>query len=168
MPTTKYPNGRPCRCGCGLPAARNVTAGGRFKGWYRYAEGHQPPRPFCSPEVREKGRKRRAARLPFGSRRKRNAGRGRWYWEVKVEGRAKWMLEHRHIMELRLGRRLLTSEHVHHRDNDGLNNGAHADGESNLELLTASEHTKRTYRENPPKVTKCKCPCCGQTHFKKL
>jgi hypothetical protein len=167
MGKTRYPNGKPCMCGCGQSAAKNVVKGIN-KGWLKYAKGHQPPPALCDPSIRAKARDTLYARLPIGSRRKTHKSRGRWYWEVKVEGRRYWMLEHRHIMEQRLGRSLLSSEHVHHRDNNGLNNGLHADGKDNLVLLTASEHMKLTHKEQPAKHNFCTCPVCGQKHFRKL
>lgn len=169
MPRTLYPNGKPCKCGCGQPAKKNIQ-NGVFKGWCKYAEGHQPPPPLYDPTVRAKAHKARKAMLdqfiPVGSRRIKNV-RGKDYWEVKVAGGGRWRLEHRVIVEKRIGRKLHTSEHVHHRDNNGLNNGNHADGRSNLELLSAGEHMRRTQRETPPKVHRCVCPTCGQKHIRK-
>lgn len=45
--------------------------------------------------------------------------------------------EHRFVMEQHLGRKLLPSEHVHHRDHDGLNNSL-----SNLVVLDAIAHNR--------------------------
>ena len=45
------------------------------------------------------------------------------------------VLEHRYVMEQHLGRKLLTTEIVHHIDGDGLNNNI-----SNLELMSQSDH----------------------------
>jgi uncharacterized protein (DUF433 family) len=56
---------------------------------------------------------------------------------VKVDGKSKQVLEHRHIMEQHLGRKLLTTEHVHHKDHNGLNNAL-----ENLEVVTAREHQR--------------------------
>ena len=42
---------------------------------------------------------------------------------------------HRYLMEIHLGRKLLTTEHVHHIDGNGLNNSI-----DNLVVLTDSEH----------------------------
>lgn len=105
--------------------------------------------------------------LPIGSRRTKKS-RNTSYWEIKVAGGGRWRLEHRVIMEKRLGRKLLRSEHVHHRDNNGLNNGNHADGKSNLELLTASVHMRRTNAGRKP-TCQCVCPNCGKNikHFAK-
>jgi hypothetical protein len=108
----------------------------------------------------------RYASIPLGTRRIHKV-HNKEYWVIKVAGGGRWPLEHRHIMATRLGRRLRTNEHVHHRDNNGLNNGLHADGKDNLMLMSASKHIKLTHQETPPNTPYCTCPCCGQTHFKK-
>jgi hypothetical protein len=46
--------------------------------------------------------------------------------------------EHRHIMEQILGRQLLTEEHVHHKNGDGLDNRA-----ENLEVIEGAEHMRQ-------------------------
>lgn len=56
---------------------------------------------------------------------------------VKVDGKSKQVLEHRWLMEQHIGRKLLPTEHVHHRDRNGLNNSI-----DNLEILTAREHQR--------------------------
>lgn len=48
-----------------------------------------------------------------------------------------YMMEHVRIMELKIGRRLLRSECVHHKDHDRKNNSP-----ENLQLMTRSEHSK--------------------------
>lgn len=57
------------------------------------------------------------------------------YMRFRVNDRG--VYAHRYIMELLLGRPLLTSEHVHHKDGDKLNNFP-----DNLELLSATAHAK--------------------------
>jgi hypothetical protein len=49
-----------------------------------------------------------------------------------------YVREHRLIVEQSIGRYLLPSEHVHHKDEDKTNNDI-----SNLEVSTNSEHTKK-------------------------
>lgn len=57
--------------------------------------------------------------------------------DATVPGRAGWILEHRLVKETALGRSLLSSEHVHHKDGNRANNAL-----SNLEVLTRSQHGK--------------------------
>jgi len=56
---------------------------------------------------------------------------------VMVDGRSKQVLEHRHVMELHLVRKLLPTEIVHHRDHNGLNNAI-----ENLEIMTFRDHQR--------------------------
>ena len=60
------------------------------------------------------------------------------YRTVFIDG--KQIREHRYVMEKYLGRKLESSEIVHHIDGDGLNNDI-----GNLEVMTRSEHTKHHY-----------------------
>lgn len=59
---------------------------------------------------------------------------------------------HRVLMENKIGRLLERDEHVHHKDEDKTN-----DTIENLELLSASEHTKRHH----PRIAleEVHCPC---------
>lgn len=53
---------------------------------------------------------------------------------------------HRHVMEQHLGRKLDTSEHVHHRNGNKRDNRL-----ENLEVISAADHARlhgRTWREN--------------------
>jgi len=54
-----------------------------------------------------------------------------------------WIAEHRWVVGQSLGRPLLSSEHVHHRNHDRADNRI-----ENLEILTASAHSRITAREN--------------------
>jgi len=66
----------------------------------------------------------------------------------------KKVCEHRWLMEQHLGRALLATEHVHHRDGNPLNNEL-----SNLEVLNAREHMLlHKVRDLEPKP----CANCGQ------
>lgn len=61
---------------------------------------------------------------------------------------------HRHLAALKLGRWLLSSEHVHHIDGDRSNNA-----ESNLAVMTHAEHN----RLHHPAVSPIRCIECGDS-----
>lgn len=63
--------------------------------------------------------------------------------------------EHRFVMEQYLGRPLRGDEEVHHKDENKKNNAL-----ENLELLTASEHTKH---HHPERLETLVCPFCEQS-----
>lgn len=54
---------------------------------------------------------------------------------VTENGKRKQVFEHRLVMEKHLGRKLLPSEVIHHKDGNGLNNAL-----ENLEVMEQSEH----------------------------
>lgn len=64
--------------------------------------------------------------------------------------------EHRHIMELHLGRKLSSTELVHHRDQNKLNNAI-----ENLEITDRSEHVKKHTRGFRSETHK-QCTKCGE------
>ena len=63
------------------------------------------------------------------------------YKTVFING--KQIREHRYVMEKHLGRKLDSSEIVHHINGDGLNNDI-----CNLEIMSRSEHMKHHYRDS--------------------
>ena len=63
------------------------------------------------------------------------------YWTLTVPGRGQ-MKEHRWIMELFLNRRLKSSEIIHHKDHNKLNNDI-----ANLQILTRAEHNRIHLKE---------------------
>lgn len=73
------------------------------------------------------------------------------YKTMKVNGKTK--LVHRHLMERKMGRKLLSSEHVHHRNGDKWDNRL-----SNLELLPCKKHLHLHKQKYP--LTK-DCLVCG-------
>jgi len=63
------------------------------------------------------------------------------YCHVRVSadnGRTRYKPEHRLVMERALNRRLQTSEHVHHKNGNKLDNRV-----ENLEVLSAADHARR-------------------------
>ena len=90
------------------------------------------------------------------------------YWTVMTEDGRKW--EHRLVMEKVLGRPLLPSEHVHHKNHNGQDNRP-----ENLEVLTISQHSKihmgpmiRAHKMPPEKWSRKHDSCvkCGTTEKK--
>ncbi len=65
---------------------------------------------------------------------------------VTIDGVRRQQFEHRLVMERKLGRPLLRSEIVHHKDENGLNNTP-----ENLELTTQSEHVRHHLTTGPRK-----------------
>lgn len=59
---------------------------------------------------------------------------------------------HRHIVSVNIGRWLLSSEHVHHKDGNRLNNKP-----ENLEILARSKHTQKHHPQKP----KHQCLACS-------
>ena len=72
------------------------------------------------------------------------------YWKIKVGG--KWIYEHRYVMEINLGRKLLKHEIVHHLNEDKQDNNL-----TNLEIVTRAEHNKAHFSISDVKLT---CTFC--------
>jgi len=68
-----------------------------------------------------------------------------------------WQSEHRLILEAKLGRRLETNEHAHHKNENKLDNNP-----DNIELQTKSSHAKL---HNPHTGLFRKCLICGTTFY---
>ena len=93
--------------------------------------------------------------LPIGSRYKHQSSAGFIYWRIKVGDPDVWRYEHRVIMERLIGRPLLHSEHVHHKNDNTLDN----ETPGNLVLLPHGEHT-RLHHAGP--VLSLLCKACGE------
>lgn len=114
-----------CKCGCGQKtnlAVRNNAKLGYVKGEpYNYCNGHRPAntKPL------------RFTRIHGG--------------RIEIKTKTGWDREYRVIAEKVLGRKLKSTEDVHHKDEDPLN-----DEPDNLQVCTHSEHRSihaRTRRE---------------------
>lgn len=172
--TTRFPDISygTCACGCGAPTNLAPQTQSRFA-WVAgcplfYVKGHKQragglvllvclecqntfeakysqrdTRKFCSRECKGKND-------PRGER--HHNYKGGLYVDLKGYRRfardGVIIPEHRHIMEMHLGRRLESHEIVHHRDEDPSNNAI-----ENLQLVTRAEHarihdTLREYNES--------------------
>lgn len=77
---------------------------------------------------------------------------------VAVRVGSEYQLEHRVIMESHIGRRLESSEHVHHR-----NGVKHDNRLENLEILSVADHSrKHAPGKQPSRWVQCKCLQCGK------
>lgn len=100
-----------------------------------------PPRMVWTPAHRERFRRMAESGAfdarPVGFRRQQRC-RGKVYWVIKAgPGRKGWVYEHRHVLEQKIGRKLVSGELVHHKSGNTLDNDP-----DNLELMTRSQHTK--------------------------
>ncbi|MCM3130977.1 MULTISPECIES: HNH endonuclease [unclassified Paenibacillus] len=73
-----------------------------------------------------------------------------------------YVFEHIIVAEKILGRKLAPWENVHHKDRNKENN--HPD---NLEVLSASEHTKKHSADKPKTGSYLNCVVCGSTFYRK-
>jgi len=95
--------------------------------------------------------------VKYGIPRRRNKGRP-WrgyldfygYRIIRVNG--KGVREHRHVMEKVLGRKLESSEHVHH-----INGIKDDNRRSNLQVMTPSDHAKTTGTSRSYEKLRARC-----------
>jgi predicted RNA-binding Zn-ribbon protein involved in translation (DUF1610 family) len=87
---------------------------------------------------------------------------GYWAHLVKYsDGTKRTILEHREVMEQHIGRRLLSTEYVHHIDGDKTNNAI-----TNLQITTAKAHATHHTNDYEAEVAAYTCPECGATILK--
>jgi len=150
----------PCACGCGKLApilyCKNGPRKGNVRCYARFIPGHG-----------NKDWGRRMKLRPAGETNQRPIGSVKLHWStpklpyrlIKAgPGRKGWRYEHRVVMEDYLGRPLLRSEHVHHKDHDTLNNVV-----ENLELMTHSEHSHHHNSIDRWSKDFANCKECGTT-----
>lgn len=103
---------------------------------------------FCSHScaAREQNRQDHWSRRPDGAKR----DHGSQYILIKAEG--KWVMEHRLIMETKLGRKLEPHERVHHKDGDRKNNDI-----DNLELWKVRKKDPAGVRAADYHCPGCRC-----------
>lgn len=103
----------------------------------KYAKGEWVP-PMAGKEVTQEtiNKRRKTARLNCLGNRHKETRDNKQYWVVMTMDGKRY--EHRVVMEHKLGRKLESWEHVHHINEDGLDNDP-----NNLELVTNSEHKRK-------------------------
>ena len=84
--------------------------------------------------------------LPNGTRSQAGAG----YVQIKVNGQ--WILEHRHVIQQKLGRPLLAHERVHHKNGDRADNR-----DTNLELWKVKKKDSAGIRAADYHCPGCRC-----------
>lgn len=109
-----------------------------------FAERWETKKRFCSYDCANKGKQLKGP----GARRKRYDGYIAVYYpsHPDVAPGSRFIMEHRLVMEQKIGRRLKTNEHVHHI------NGIRDDNRpENLEILDASTHAYVSHKQGVQK-----------------
>src|SRR5262245_55818320 len=144
-----------CACGCGELVPIYYYKG-RVTQYRKFVSGHG---------YKDWGKRLSALpsgardRYPIGSTRLHHPRPNLIYRLIKTEkGNVRWRYEHRVVMELHLQRKLLTSEHVHHKNHNTLDNRI-----ENLVVMSGSEHAKHhNLLDRWSKAFEC-CQECGTT-----
>ncbi|NDG27495.1 MAG: hypothetical protein EB120_10010 [Proteobacteria bacterium] len=101
-----------------------------------------PPKPNWNSYTKAKMvnsiRKTLLIKNPIGTKRIHESSRGLFYWIVKVSDKGRWKYEHRVKIENKLGRKLRRDEHIHHKNEDSLDNRL-----SNLMVVSHKEHMEQ-------------------------
>jgi hypothetical protein len=97
---------------------------------------------------------------PLGTRRLHRSADELLYWQIKVSPTGRWPYEHRWIVQQRLGRTLLKTERVHHKNHDTLDNS-----DDNLVLLDHGSHSREHHSllEGQWSLFYEACQKCGST-----
>jgi hypothetical protein len=152
---------RICGCGCGGLVPPHYDKNGRHRGYRKLIKGHVKQKTLAQLNTWASNRQKRIK--PIGSRRMVEPTPGLKYWQIKTHDRGRWPLEHRYLMAQKIGRSLQSNEHVHHKDDDGLNNRL-----SNLVLLSDVEHGRITGKALVQAQKGIHavpiCVCCGWRH----
>jgi HNH endonuclease len=148
---------RQCACGCGeLVQPYIYPRTGRVASYPKFIPGHgrkdwgrrQSKRdPMSHPSAK-----------PIGSSRLHDTGNGLIYRLVKTTPRGRWKYEHRVVMERIIGRSLKPYEHVHHKNEDTLDNR-----QENLQVMVNVDHVKHHNTISGWSISFAACTQCGTT-----
>jgi hypothetical protein len=154
---------RECACGCGEGVQPYISKRtGRVEYYPKFIPGHGSRdwgkrwsgKLAANPMVHPKSK-------PIGTTRLHESAPGLIYWQIKVTPRGRWKYEHRDLIERFLCRRLSEGEHVHHINEDTLDNRL-----ENLQVLSASEHHSHHSTLSGWSKLYASCSSCGTTDRK--
>jgi hypothetical protein len=98
-------------------------------------------------------------RVPLGAIRVHRSTKNLVYWLIKIKpGTDGWRFQHRVIMEKHLNRQLNSKEHVHHKNENTLDNRL-----ENLQVMSHSEHSKHHGAQHGWSLKHDKCIVCDTT-----